>query len=307
MSGILKIRDKNGNFVDFPAIKGKSAYEYAVEGGYQGTEEEFIAFLNGNLAQPHPVALDDGEEEQEPITELRNKADGVKTVLTLLNEGAVDKADVLKLLFNDGSVCAIYGEHNKPKAEDVGAVPSAIGASDSTMKVDIGNQNLIHDNYDTNVPAMPVEANFTHYITVNANGTVKAVMSIPVESTDKVYYFTANDMSWHGIDDGLNKGRFAAGSYTGTGGHGEKSPNTLTFDFVPKFFVVSVQGNYAAFNAGAFMWISPKSTINFTSNGASDWCVVTGNGNTISWYSTESSSRQLNVGTYTYNYAAWGV
>ena len=51
MSDILKIRDKDGNFVGIPSIKGdngKSAYEQAVEGGYKGTEEEFIQIL-GNL------------------------------------------------------------------------------------------------------------------------------------------------------------------------------------------------------------------------------------------------------------------
>lgn len=47
---ILRIKDENGNFVSIPAIQGddgKSAYEQAKEGGYKGTEEEFIAVLNG--------------------------------------------------------------------------------------------------------------------------------------------------------------------------------------------------------------------------------------------------------------------
>lgn len=47
---ILQIRDEDGNFIPIPAIKGdkgKSAYEQAKEGGYKGTEEEFIAILNG--------------------------------------------------------------------------------------------------------------------------------------------------------------------------------------------------------------------------------------------------------------------
>ena len=47
---VLKIRDANGNFIPINAIrgdKGKSAYEQAVEGGYKGTEQEFIALLNG--------------------------------------------------------------------------------------------------------------------------------------------------------------------------------------------------------------------------------------------------------------------
>jgi hypothetical protein len=41
---ILSARDKNGKIIDIPAITGetgKSAYKYAQEGGYEGTEEEF--------------------------------------------------------------------------------------------------------------------------------------------------------------------------------------------------------------------------------------------------------------------------
>lgn len=47
---ILHIRDESGNFIPITAIKGdkgKSAYEQAKEGGYTGTEEEFIDMLNG--------------------------------------------------------------------------------------------------------------------------------------------------------------------------------------------------------------------------------------------------------------------
>jgi len=47
---ILYIRDKDGVFKAIRALKGndgKSAYEQAKEGGYTGTEESFIALLNG--------------------------------------------------------------------------------------------------------------------------------------------------------------------------------------------------------------------------------------------------------------------
>lgn len=50
---VLQIKDKDGNFIPIPAVKGndgKSAYEQAKEGGYVGTEEEFIALLNGLTA-----------------------------------------------------------------------------------------------------------------------------------------------------------------------------------------------------------------------------------------------------------------
>jgi hypothetical protein len=46
---ILKIRDNNGNVTEIPAIKGndgKSAYAYAQDGGYAGTEAEFAEDIN---------------------------------------------------------------------------------------------------------------------------------------------------------------------------------------------------------------------------------------------------------------------
>lgn len=46
---ILKIRDADGNVTEIPAIKGKSAYEYAKDGGFSGTEEEFAQLMaNGS-------------------------------------------------------------------------------------------------------------------------------------------------------------------------------------------------------------------------------------------------------------------
>ena len=46
---ILTVRDNKGNEYEIPAIKGekgKSAYDYAKEGGYTGTEEEFAVLLS---------------------------------------------------------------------------------------------------------------------------------------------------------------------------------------------------------------------------------------------------------------------
>ena len=63
---ILRIRDKNGEFVHIPAIKGddgKSAYEQAVEGGFQGTEEEFVQLL-ASLSTSMQLQLLELDEDQ---------------------------------------------------------------------------------------------------------------------------------------------------------------------------------------------------------------------------------------------------
>lgn len=59
---ILRIKDEAGNIISIPAIKGepgKSAYEYAKDGGYTGTEEEFKAKMAKEIQTtlPNPYKL----------------------------------------------------------------------------------------------------------------------------------------------------------------------------------------------------------------------------------------------------------
>lgn len=59
VASILKVRDADGTVHEIHALQGKSAYQYAVEGGYTGTEEEFAAKLAEEIpdALPNPNAL----------------------------------------------------------------------------------------------------------------------------------------------------------------------------------------------------------------------------------------------------------
>jgi len=81
---VLYIRDGNGKFVPIPSIRGsngKSAYEQAKEGGYNGTEEEFIVLLNSSTAHwvnyhnPHNVT-----KEQLGLSNVDNTSDTIKPV-----------------------------------------------------------------------------------------------------------------------------------------------------------------------------------------------------------------------------------
>ena len=83
---ILYIKDEKGSFVPIPAIRGKSAYEQAKEGGYDGTEEQFIALLNGltnsgdaehyaDFNNPHKVT-----KEQVGLGNVDNTSDKDKPV-----------------------------------------------------------------------------------------------------------------------------------------------------------------------------------------------------------------------------------
>ena len=60
MASILKVRDAGGTVHEIHSLQGKTAYQYAVEGGYTGTEEEFAEKMaQGNI--PIPTSAEVGQ------------------------------------------------------------------------------------------------------------------------------------------------------------------------------------------------------------------------------------------------------
>ena len=45
---MIKVRDKDGNYIDIPALNGESAYNIAVKNGFVGTEQEWLDSLKGD-------------------------------------------------------------------------------------------------------------------------------------------------------------------------------------------------------------------------------------------------------------------
>lgn len=59
---VLKVRDANGNVVEIRAIRGRSAYQVAVDNGFKGTEKEWLATL-----QAEPINEADKSEVVEAV------------------------------------------------------------------------------------------------------------------------------------------------------------------------------------------------------------------------------------------------
>lgn len=51
MSSVLQIKNSAGIIVDVPALRGKSAYQHAIEGGLDIESEELFNRILGNLYQ----------------------------------------------------------------------------------------------------------------------------------------------------------------------------------------------------------------------------------------------------------------
>ncbi len=130
MKGVLYIRDKTGNFIPIPAIKGakgdkgdagESAYTVAVANGYEGTEEEFNNAL-ANLAEAVNAAFDASDR----VGDVEAVLDGHTTDLnnphkvTAEQVGAVKKSgDTVNGNLNVNGALAVERSDNERKARTV--------------------------------------------------------------------------------------------------------------------------------------------------------------------------------------------
>ena len=98
---ILSIRKRDGSFEEVPALvgsSGKSAYAYAVENGYTGTEEEFAALL-GRL-----TALEPKTPTSVNLTALAPDENGKGYILETYPDGSTQETE---LTYVDGKITEI--------------------------------------------------------------------------------------------------------------------------------------------------------------------------------------------------------
>ena len=99
------------------------------------------------------------------------------------------------------------------------------------------------------------------------------------------------------------------GSYVGTGTYGSDNKNSLTFDKPPKMLIIASPANTSYGDTRSYNLLLYISGFNglapsrFTNKTDGFYMVtISGSGNTVSWYSDESSLYQLNVSGATYDY-----
>ena len=132
-------------------------------------------------------------------------------------------------------------------------------------------------------------------------------LSLP-EGNDYVNIETLNE-NWRKIDAafpeliGLIEGRaqVVSGSYVGTGTYGEDNPTQLEFLFQPKLVMVSGGNTRGTTN---LLWHEGVSEVQEAGYTSSIPCSRLGN--TVSWYSDTSASRQYNSSGSVYIYVAIG-
>lgn len=156
-------------------------------------------------------------------------------------------------------------------------------------------------------PAFALPSKFAFY--VDSSGNLCTIDEVETQITDVLGNLIAIPVDQ--IKDGV---KIATGSYTGTGTYGASNPNSLTFDFEPKWVLV-YNKRYAtipfASNIGAvsdgFMWTPDVTSLKIfdsgTNYGNTTFSLLN---NILSWSSDRSAKTQINESNQVYKYVAFG-
>ena len=291
---ILQIRDKNGKFVPIPAIQGKdgkSAYEQAKEGGYNGTEEEFIAFLNGLINPVSQALLDD-----KAIAEIQNILNAHMS--DTANPHNVTAADINAFSANGGTVSGdvnVFSDHH-PMVK--------IGRDGANTANVFYTQNKTVDIYNW------TDGEPTTISLGNVNSMLlRDVFKLWVGAKDYQIYGDHNASE-------LGIAKIASGTYAGTGTGGANNPCVLTFPFQPKVVFISLEGNTSRCDATLPLVYGSRIGLVYTAT-SSNWAThstfpinLVWEDKKLSWtYTLNNTSveqKQLNISDATYQWVAWG-
>lgn len=281
---ILRIRDENGNFIPINSIKGedgKSAYEQAKEGGYGGTEEEFITFLNG-LLNPIEVV----SEEPSHYTDYNNphKVTAAQ-VGAVSSEGGTISGDVN---IYGGAFCPTLKVGNR--------------APDTASIIYTPNKTVDIYNWTNGEPTTISLGNRNSML-------LRDVLKLWVGANDYQIYGDHNA-------EELGIARVASGSYVGTGTGGANNPTVLTFPFQPKVVYISLTGQTNRCDATLPLMYGSRIGLVYSAT-SSNWSThstyplnLVWEGNTLALtYTLNNTSvdqRQLNISDLTYDWFIWG-
>lgn len=170
---ILRVRDAEGNVHDISSIKGKSAYEYAVDGGYSGTESEFAEKLaqeqlTGTTDELTPTQVYDAVSAGIPV-----KVQYTTVMYGLLSFTAFNVAESLNVIV---SQTIVYYDERYVLAELTGVKSDNIWGfrfTDLAEKTDI----------PTELPN-PNALTFTGAVTGTYDGSNPVSVEIPSAVTD---------------------------------------------------------------------------------------------------------------------------
>ena len=122
MAAIIRVKDTNGNIFDIPAIKGMSAYEYALAAGYQGTEKEFTRKMSENIIgrmdnitvfASNWIGTNNIFKQEVSLSNITEKSK-IDIQLTPDQYLALQENEVSFIAANDGGIVTVYAINAAP-------------------------------------------------------------------------------------------------------------------------------------------------------------------------------------------------
>lgn len=199
---ILRVKTPNGDIFDVPfgvGADGKSAYEYAKEGGYTGTEVEFINMLSnisiiGVIQEDLNTHIMDKNNPHNVTADQINAAsiDALSAVSTEFNNHLWDENNPHNVTANQINAVPNTRKINGRSlnsditldADDFGAYPSDFGYElEEALYPHLENQNNPH-----NVTAQHITGTFGGQVIANAS----AMTSLSTAQVRNIYAGTAD-------------------------------------------------------------------------------------------------------------------
>lgn len=314
---VAMIKDTDGNWKGIPALKGESVYDIALRYGYTGSEEEWINAMMSDGWVATCAALETKKLDKSDICNEENLSQlfqhiwkGVKSEATTHNgdilpvsvscagpdisysvdyssEISVDNETGVITLVNPSKLSFTYNTKeslNSLKGKYFTRGTLSVYYMDSDA-LDVSGTGHSSTGFEVSMEACIVYSSIqrtTYYLHSMKRDEYDDVVTI-----DGITYVYAGSPCQN-AHDGV---KMEYGVYVGNGMYGSANPNTITSGFESKIvFIGAVTGS-------AQLWIRGISPDGLNL----EWA-----GNTLSWYSDESSSEQFNVINTPYYYVIMG-
>lgn len=198
---VLSVYDEAGNRIPIPAIRGKSAYAYAQDGGYTGTEEDFAKKLaqdvpegggSGGGAGMWEHICDITTTEETTSIEITQNKDGVPLSELKYNE-IWASAKMIGVSTNAGNWWHLFGitDQNRQRKSSQGG--GTTGTKYVTWYVFIrGNKSYATDG--SNIDPFDMDGgdenwlgnyldyhNSDHFVSIKVEGTNQGIIGIGTE------------------------------------------------------------------------------------------------------------------------------
>lgn len=133
---LLRARDKDGNYIDIPALQGESAYDIAVRNGYTGTEQEWLE----SMGFANYVVLNKLGDSNGSLTYDGKVVGGRQTATVTLDisESTLDSP-------NASSTIVFLNNTNKvPENAEIAIIELNAGTAESPIWIDLRDMSALY-------------------------------------------------------------------------------------------------------------------------------------------------------------------